>query len=135
VTFNELRQTLMDQLESDLDFDWKPGEIPSPNPDFDIGCIFLSRANPYGASYAIRQNQFVVRILLRDISGQVGSGQMALDPEPLEAAVEQALDSIKGLQQFEDGYIVWLRTDYRNTVRTADILFETRQTNEFNTGG
>lgn len=136
MTFDELRQTLIEALEERLDFNFQPGEIPTPNPDYDIGCIFLGRAQPYGASYSIRQNQFTVRVLLKDLSGQVAiTTQQALDPVPLETAVEQAMDAIKTLQVFEDGYIVWLRTDYRNTVRTADLVFETRQNNDFNQGG
>jgi hypothetical protein len=135
VTFAEFRAVLIAQLSEDFEFRFQAGEIVQPSTDFDLGCIFKTRDQPMGTSYELREDHFTVRIILRDLSLQQPAPEVALDPTPLEEAAEQILASLTGLQQFEDGYCVWIRTDYRNINRIVDVMFRSFTRNTFNTGG
>jgi hypothetical protein len=135
VTFADLRQTLIDQLDEDFGFDFQAGELTLPNTDFDLGCVFKTRDQPYASAYQLKEEHFTVRIILRDISLQMPSPEVALDSTPLEAAADQILISLTALQEFVDGYFTWLRTDYHNIQRIVDVLFRLYQQNPFNTGG
>jgi len=133
--YTEIAPGMIENLEEAFGFDFQLGELMLPTANSDLGCIFKSRDNPYAGDISLRQDHFVVRVILRDISLQQPSPEVALDPEPLERAAQTILDALKPLVEIADGYFVWTRTDYHNANRIVDVLFQTMQANQFNTGG
>jgi hypothetical protein len=133
--YTEVAPGLIENLESVFEFTFQLGELTQPSTNTDLGCIFKPRDNPYAGDISLRQDHFVVRVILQDISLQQPSPEVALDPEPLERAAQMVLDALKPLQEIADGYFVWTRTDYHNTNRIVDVAFQTMQANQFSQGG